>query len=145
MNDNKSLSRHDFLKLFINLLLSIVGLLGLGGLVRFFSFKPDPDQPTEFELGNVDQYPVGSRTILSFIPAVIYNRGGELVAYSLTCTHLGCTVEEDEETFSCPCHGSRYDGDGNVLNGPAQNPLKQLRIEVLEDHTLKLYTDGGEG
>ena len=143
MSDNKSLSRHDFLKLFINLLLSIVGLLGLGGLVRFFSFKPDPDQPTEFELGNVDQYPIGSRTILSFIPAVIYNRGGELVAYSLTCTHLGCTVEEDEETFSCPCHGSRYDGNGNVLNGPAQNPLKQLCIEVLEDHTLKLYTDGG--
>jgi cytochrome b6-f complex iron-sulfur subunit len=143
MNENKILSRHDFLKLFINFLLGITGLLGLGGLMRFFSFKPYPDQPTEFDIGDKDSYPVGSRTLLLHIPAVIYNRNGELLAYSLTCTHLGCTVEEDGETFSCPCHGSRYDRNGNVLSGPAQNPLNALRLEILEDNTLKLYTDGG--
>jgi len=143
MEKNKTLSRHSFLKIFTNLLLGLIGLLGLGGLMRFFSFKPDPGQPREFILGNVGDFPPGSCTVIPYIPAVIYNRGGEFAAYSLTCTHLGCMVEEDGEAFSCPCHGSRFDKDGNVLRGPAQKPLEKLRLEILEDQGLKLYRDGG--
>ncbi len=43
------------------------------------------------------------------------------------CRHMGCrlTFNPDEETWDCPCHGSRYDKAGNLLDGPAQKPLKQ--------------------
>ncbi len=136
-------SRRDFIKFSINFLFGISGLLGLGGLIRFLGYKSDPDAPVEFDLGDMANYPVGSRTFKMDIPAVIYNRGGEILAYSLTCTHLGCTVEEDNGAFTCPCHGSRYEKDGMVMKGPAQMSLKRLRVEVLENRTLRLHMDGG--
>ena len=143
MNKTPNLSRRDFIKLSTNALFGLGGLLGLSGLVRYFSFLPDPGPPTEFDLGNVASYPVGSRSLRLEIPAVIHNREGEIVAYSLICTHLGCTIENDGDEFACPCHGSRFDKDGVVLKGPAQRPLQKLRVNVLEDNTLRLYTDGG--
>lgn len=142
-NENKNLSRHGFMKLCTTALFTLGGMLGLGGLVRFFSYQPDPGRPSEYELGDTASYPIGSCTIMPHIPAVIYNRNGEFVAYSLTCTHLGCMVEQDDQGFSCPCHGSRFDQDGNVLAGPAQKALQKLRVEVLEDYSLRLFLDGG--
>jgi cytochrome b6-f complex iron-sulfur subunit len=143
MKATSHLSRRDFLKLSIRFLAGLGGLLGLGGLVRFFSYQFDPGKPSEYDLGDTASFPLGSRNIRADIPAVIYNRAGEIMAYSLTCTHLGCTVEENGEGFACPCHGSRYDGDGKILKGPAQKPLRRLRVEMLEDHTLRLDTNKG--
>lgn len=50
---------------------------------------------------------------------------GELHAVSLRCTHLGCLVRFNaaERSWDCPCHGSRFDVDGGVLEGPATRPL----------------------
>ena len=135
------LSRRDFLKLSTNALFGLSGLLGLGGLIRYFNYYP-PEAPVEFDLGNISNYPAGSRTVCSDIPAVIFNRDGKIVAQSLVCTHLGCTVAESATGFDCPCHGSRFDQDGNVLAGPAQKPLKNLRVEILEGGKLKLHTKG---
>jgi cytochrome b6-f complex iron-sulfur subunit len=143
MNETSSLTRRNFIKLSIKFLIGVGGLLGLGGLVRFLGYQSDPGPPSEFDLGEAAKYPVGSRVVRADIPAVIYNRAGVITAYSLTCTHLGCTVEEDGEAFACPCHGSRYNIDGEVLKGPAQKPLRRLEVELLEDHTLRLYTNKG--
>jgi len=135
------LSRRDFLKLSTNALFGLGTLLGLGGLFRYFNYYP-PEAPIEFDLGDIVNYPVGSRTVRSDIPAVIINRNGEIVAQSLVCTHLGCTITESATGFDCPCHGSRFDEDGNVLAGPAQKPLRNLRVELLEDGRLVLHTKG---
>jgi Rieske Fe-S protein len=142
MSQNPHLSRRDFLRLTTDVLLGLAGLLGLGGLVRYFSFQPVSGRQTEFDLGDVSAFPPGSRTLQMEIPAVVENRAGEIRVYSLTCTHLGCTVELDGDDFSCPCHGSRFDPDGGVLAGPAQKPLCRLRVEVLEDGTVMVHTDG---
>ncbi|GGU40775.1 FAD-dependent oxidoreductase [Lentzea flava] len=50
---------------------------------------------------------------------------GQLHAVSLRCTHLGCLVRFNaaERSWDCPCHGSRFDVDGEVLEGPATRPL----------------------
>jgi len=133
-------SRRDFLKLFTNALLWAGGLLGLSGLIRFLSYKPDPGPPSEYDLGEAMYFLPNTRTLRLDIPAAIYHENGAYSSLSLTCTHLGCTVEEDGGGFQCPCHGSRYNKDGLVLQGPAKQPLRRLRLEKMEDDTLRLYT-----
>jgi nitrite reductase/ring-hydroxylating ferredoxin subunit len=64
--------------------------------------------------------------------AVYREPGGELTALSPVCTHLGCLVHWNgvEKSWDCPCHGSRFDPEGNVLNGPAVTPLEARAIPL---------------
>jgi glycine/D-amino acid oxidase-like deaminating enzyme/nitrite reductase/ring-hydroxylating ferredoxin subunit len=56
---------------------------------------------------------------------VYRDQQGGLHAVSLRCTHLGCLLRFNaaERSWDCPCHGSRFDVDGGVLEGPAVEPL----------------------
>jgi glycine/D-amino acid oxidase-like deaminating enzyme/nitrite reductase/ring-hydroxylating ferredoxin subunit len=57
---------------------------------------------------------------------------GAVHAVSPVCTHLGCRVAFNvaERSWDCPCHGSRYDADGKVLQGPATRPLERRSVPV---------------
>ncbi|MEV0645236.1 FAD-dependent oxidoreductase [Phytomonospora sp. NPDC050363] len=63
--------------------------------------------------------------------AVYKGDDGEICALSAVCTHLGCIVSfnDAERTWDCPCHGSRFDVDGQVLHGPAIDPLERKDID----------------
>ncbi|WP_030663291.1 FAD-dependent oxidoreductase [Streptomyces cellulosae] len=62
--------------------------------------------------------------------AVYRDEAGNLHALSARCTHLGCLVAFNaaERAWECPCHGSRFDTDGKVIQGPAIRPLEQRDI-----------------
>jgi glycine/D-amino acid oxidase-like deaminating enzyme/nitrite reductase/ring-hydroxylating ferredoxin subunit len=57
--------------------------------------------------------------------AICRDRAGALHSVSAVCTHLGCDVawNHAEQTWDCPCHGSRFSPDGRVINGPAVSDL----------------------
>jgi len=138
------LSRRDFIKLSTRTLLGLGAVLGLGGLIRYFSYEPDQGPPTMFDLGDAGVFPAGSHTTRGEVPAVIINQDGMIAAYSLTCTHLGCTIEENKESgtgFTCPCHGSAFDKNGEVINGPAQKSLRSLRVEITNENKVMVYTE----
>jgi glycine/D-amino acid oxidase-like deaminating enzyme/nitrite reductase/ring-hydroxylating ferredoxin subunit len=63
--------------------------------------------------------------------AVYRDEAGELHRLSATCTHLGCVVHWNsaERSWDCPCHGSRFDLDGQVLHGPAAQALERIEPE----------------
>ena len=136
----KALSRRDFLKLSTNTLLASAGLLGIGGLIRYLRYQFDPTPPSEFDIGPAINYPLNSHTVLANIPAIIIHDKNGLHAISLTCTHLGCMVEQRNFGFECPCHSSRYDLNGLVLKGPANADLRKLRVVESEDGNLHLFT-----
>jgi len=134
-------TRRDFLKLATRGLLYFSGLLGLGGLLRFLSYEPDPPPPARFEVGLAADYALNTRTLIPAIPAVLIHDSRGFSALSLVCSHLGCTVEIKPDDYACPCHGSRYDLSGNVTHGPASSPLPPLRLELTKDRKLIVYKD----
>ena len=133
-------SRRDFMKIATTGLLSAAGLLGLGGLIRFLDYDGDPPSKTVIDVGNASQFPVGSRTVLSNVPALLISNESCFSALSLVCTHLGCTVEQAANGFSCPCHGSKYNAQGQVERGPARQSLRQLKVEVTAQGRVLVHT-----
>lgn len=63
---------------------------------------------------------------------LIRDTEGEFLALSARCTHQGCQVKVKTESFRCSCHGSAYDGLGNVIRGPAQKRLRSFPVKVLD-------------
>ena len=59
--------------------------------------------------------------------AAYRDHSGATFLRSAICTHMGCLVDwnEAERTWDCPCHGSRFEPDGSVIAGPAEEPLEK--------------------
>jgi Rieske Fe-S protein len=64
--------------------------------------------------------------------AVYRDQEGLLHASSAVCTHAGCVVRWNklERSWDCPCHGSRFEPDGEVISGPARAGLTKVNIDV---------------
>jgi glycine/D-amino acid oxidase-like deaminating enzyme/nitrite reductase/ring-hydroxylating ferredoxin subunit len=66
--------------------------------------------------------------------AVWKEEDGTPHALSAACTHMGCTVtwNNADRTWDCPCHGSMFTCDGEVIHGPATDPLKPVKLPSRE-------------
>jgi cytochrome b6-f complex iron-sulfur subunit len=81
-------------------------------------------------LGPLEDFPLGTTTYVEGAQVFVRRDPGGPRALSAVCTHLGCTVRRDGAGFLCPCHGSRYDGRGRVVSGPAPRNLAHHAVAV---------------
>ncbi len=61
--------------------------------------------------------------------AVYKTEEGQIQMHSAVCTHMGCIVNwnSEEKTWDCPCHGSRFTPEGEIINGPATRSLPEIK------------------
>lgn len=122
------------------------GLLGSGILSAFSNLvfiKPRATygEPQRFLIGKPDDFPPGTRLALEARRVCVVREGDKLAAISTTCTHLGCIVSAAGTGFNCPCHGSRYDTDGNVTAGPAPKPLAWYKVSLAPNGEIEIDKD----
>jgi glycine/D-amino acid oxidase-like deaminating enzyme/nitrite reductase/ring-hydroxylating ferredoxin subunit len=93
------------------------------------------DWATGGDVDSVDQIEPGSGAVIrrgARKVAAYKDEQGTVHLRSAICTHLYCIVDwnSTEKTWDCPCHGSRFDPYGRVVNGPAITPLAEVDSEV---------------
>ncbi len=136
-HDSRFVSRRQFIQL---------GMAGLGaawlGIMAQAWLNPPQSaggkvEQVSFPLADL---PVGSSKIVSYAgsPVVVLRTPESLRAYSLICTHLGCTVQwqTGEQEFYCPCHDGRFDAFGEVTAGPPPLPLEQIEARINGDKVV---------
>jgi glycine/D-amino acid oxidase-like deaminating enzyme/nitrite reductase/ring-hydroxylating ferredoxin subunit len=92
---------------------------------RLAALKPPPLDTLGPGEGGVVRTPAGAKV------AAYRDDDGNVHAVSPVCTHLGCLVgfNAGEKTWDCPCHGSRFTVDGEVIEGPATTDLAREAAE----------------
>lgn len=61
---------------------------------------------------------------------------GKVKAFSAVCPHQGCSAAPDGDRFSCPCHGSQFELDGSLRQGPARQGLSSYAVRVVDGQVL---------
>lgn len=123
---------------------SALGLLSLAGAavaisyVRQFFPRLAGDR-RRIVLDDPGRFPVDTFTFLEEHNLYIYRDHEGLKAVSAVCTHLGCIIEKSLDGFECPCHGSCYSDEGQVLSGPAPRDLAWFRISRDANQRIVIY------
>jgi menaquinol-cytochrome c reductase iron-sulfur subunit len=141
-------SRRGFYSVFINGLSALMGAALAVPAAAYLLIQPkskkksnwvdaaevsalQPGQPQEvvFRRSRVDGWRVLNEKATAWVVKI---DSGDVVAYSPSCTHLGCAYHFDDQTknFVCPCHASVFSIDGKVLSGPAPRPLDRYVTRV---------------
>jgi cytochrome b6-f complex iron-sulfur subunit len=128
-----------------------IAALGAQTVASMRSLVPNVsyDSPTTVKIGLPGDFPDG----LKFLPderLFVFREGKTYHAISAVCTHLGCTARAEAlpnpevrqvggqalrltHRFQCPCHGSKYSGDGSNISGPAPKPLAWYHLSLAAD------------
>ncbi len=136
------IGRRGFIQLGIfAVLVVLMGLPYIGAALRYL-------YPAHGQGGQTEEYPLSS---LSFDNGVagpvtyefnkgqgdvagvyIVKNGTQYLGLEQTCTHLGCPIawNGSANQFQCPCHGSKFNKQGNVVGGPAPLPLYKHEVEI---------------
>ncbi|MGR3220441.1 MAG: QcrA and Rieske domain-containing protein [Candidatus Anammoxibacter sp.] len=71
---------------------------------------------------------------------ILVNNEGNVMAFSATCPHLGCSVKwnRKKSEFLCPCHIAAFDRNGEVVSGPPPRALDQYRV-LIEGNSVFVF------
>lgn len=103
-------------------------MLGGFGLWRFLTPRGRRSSREPIAVSAAD-VPADGALVLPRQRCAVVRKDDAILALDLTCPHLGCTVNATPQGFACPCHGSRFKSDGEVVEGPAARSMKRLSVE----------------
>jgi cytochrome b6-f complex iron-sulfur subunit len=100
------------------------------------------EPPTEFLAGPPEAIEVGQVVTNEIYRAYVIHAPEGFRALSSVCTHLGCVTryQPGKDLIACPCHGSRYSLDGEVLAGPAPRPLPTFQMTLSPKGEIEVDT-----
>lgn len=128
--DPEPVPRRDFLGLLSLWSMATTLLFATIGMARMPRAAVLPSPSKKFRVAIPETLPAGE----AFIPAgrttALFRDGEGVYAISIVCTHLGCIVKPTADGFECPCHGSAYAANGDVLKGPAPRPLSWVKVST---------------
>jgi len=136
--DGADLKRREF---FARLGLGSLGIAAAGTVAFGYQFlspnvlyEPSPI----INAGKPESYPLDSVTLDANSAIYIVHSKEGFFALSAVCTHLGCLTawKPDLGIIACPCHGSKFNREGEKIAGPAPRPLPWKRVWLSDDGDL---------
>ncbi|HLZ34832.1 MAG TPA: ubiquinol-cytochrome c reductase iron-sulfur subunit [Nitrospira sp.] len=146
--------------------IAAAGLIGAGLSIPLVGYVIAPalkrrERPW-VDVGGIDALPSGEPKQLDHVTTIrdgyleirshkaiwaVKRPDGQVTVFSPICTHLGCGYRwaGEEKMFKCPCHGSRFDLEGQVLGGPAPRPLDRLPSKVENGHLMVIFKEFKSG
>ena len=107
------------------------------GIISFFIYAWNKLTLNHLETtaGGKKNFPFNRNKSVSFDDNyIIVTENNSTTVFSSHCTHLGCKIDKMEgNRFVCPCHGSEYDLNGEVVKGPAYKNLKTIPYQISKD------------
>jgi len=132
--DKKAISRRKLLAYaWIGAAAIVIGEL-IGGTFAFlWPRRKGPKVETVFIAGKVTDFKVGEVVPFRKERAFVSRTEGGFLAISAICTHLHCIVNWNEvfKKFECPCHGAKFNQNGEVLEGPPPRPLDLYKLQIV--------------
>jgi cytochrome b6-f complex iron-sulfur subunit len=124
--------RRAFIRRTAVTLATFAGALAGISFLKQFTFRKS-GSGKKARVGMLGDFPVDTYTFVEDQKIFVYRDHEGVKAVSAVCTHLGCTVLRTTDGFECPCHGSCYAENGDVLSGPAPTALRWYRVEKAPD------------
>lgn len=121
----KNIKRRNFLK-----------ILWAAPFVLFYKYLTPSVKKDNLLTIPLSRLPFESAYLVKDKHVCILNEKNGIRVLSISCTHLGCLLNVENDKFICPCHGSMFDLDGSVLKGPALKPLKHLTYTIKDNNII---------
>jgi len=132
--DKKTISRRRLLAYtWIGAAAIVLGELIFGTFAFLWPRRKGPKVETVFVAGKVTDFKVGEVIPFRKERTFVMREEGGFLAISAVCPHLRCVVNWNEvlKKFECPCHGAKFNQNGEVLEGPPPRPLDIYKLQIV--------------
>ncbi len=130
------MDRRDFLGKLAVASVAGAGCMAFMGTAQLPLPKVLNEPSTRFKVGFPADFQPDSITLIPGRNVFVRNDHFGFRALSAICTHLGCVVALRDGALKCPCHGSNFDEEGEVMSGPAPRALDWLKMSLSPDGQL---------
>jgi Rieske Fe-S protein len=143
MADEKPISRRKLIACaWIGAAAVVVGELIVGTFAFLWPRKTQGKGEKIFIAGKLRDFKAGDVVYFRKEKTIIKKMDEGFLAFSVVCPHLNCVVNWNEtlNKFECPCHGAKFNPNGEVLEGPPPRPLDLFKLQIIDE---KLVVDTG--